>query len=390
MKTYDFIICGGGMAGLSLAYYLVNSSLNQKQILIIEPSDKDTNDRTWAFWEEGEGAFEPVVYRSWDKLNYYDTKGNLQVLETGEYRYKVIRGIDFYKFIKKEITKYSNVEWLKEKVESIIDTTEHVEVITDSGQVLQANYAFDSTYKLKLNAAENYNLLQHFKGVVIKTKQSAFNPDIPDMMNFGIAQIEDECRFMYILPHDSSTALIEFTIFSDNLLTQKQYDAELFKYIDNTLGLKNYEILEEEFGVIPMSDVPTNEFPSKHIVRIGTAGGYTNPATGYTFKNTQERLQLLVKQLESTDKPYIKRDWWQKRHLLYASVLLNVLLNKRYPIGDVFSQMYKRNSTQTVFRFLDGKSTFAEELKIMASTPIYHFGSAALATVGRNIGRLFR
>ncbi len=387
MKTYDFVICGGGMAGLSLAYYLVNSSFADKRILLIEPSEKNKNDRTWAFWEEGVGTFESIVYRSWNQLNFYDTQGKVQLLETGSYNYKVIRGIDFYEFTQKKLAEFPNVVWVKDRVKFLNDSGASVVVTIESGETFKADYVFDSTYKLKLNLTENYNLLQHFKGFIIKTEQPVFNSDVPDMMNFGVAQKNDECRFIYILPHDTTTALVEYTLFSEHLLTEQQYDDELFTYINSTIGEVNYQILEAEFGVIPMSDEPTEEFPSPRVVRIGTAGGYTNPATGYTFQNTQVRLQRLVQQLEKTGKPQLKVSWWAKRHLFYASVLLNVLQNKRYPIGDVFSEMYKKNGAATVFRFLDGKSTFVEELKIMYSTPIYHFGSAAISTITRNVKR---
>jgi hypothetical protein len=46
------------MSGLSLAYYLINSKLRNKQILIIEPVErKEQNDRTWAFGKKGANPF---------------------------------------------------------------------------------------------------------------------------------------------------------------------------------------------------------------------------------------------------------------------------------------------------------------------------------------------
>jgi lycopene beta-cyclase len=389
MKHYDYIICGGGMSGLSLAYYLINSKLEGKQILIIEPTEKNSNDRTWAFWEKDANPFESIVYRKWDSVNFYDTSGKKQHLDIGEYRYKVIRGIDFYKFIIPKLRESKRVSWVRDTVEDISDAKDFATVETATGDRFKASFVFDSTYKLKLNLSENYNLLQHFKGVVVQTEEPFFNPEIPDMMNFGVKQKNDECRFIYILPFDEKTALIEYTLFSESLLTPKAYDTELKEYISHNLRLPKHQVLEDEFGVIPMSDVPTEEFPSAHIVRIGTAGGYTNPATGYTFQGTQKRLQALVSQLEMTGKPKTENSWWHKRHVLYASVLLNVIQKKRYPIGEVFSQMYARNKPEIMFSFLDGESNIFQELRLMASTPIKHFGLAAFDTVIRNVKRKF-
>jgi thioredoxin reductase len=60
-STYDFIIAGGGLAGLSLAYYLSQSSLENAKILIIDQSEKKENDKTWCFWEAQPNAFDEIV-----------------------------------------------------------------------------------------------------------------------------------------------------------------------------------------------------------------------------------------------------------------------------------------------------------------------------------------
>jgi lycopene beta-cyclase len=50
MPDYDFILSGGGLAGLSLAYHLINSPLRDRSILIVDKDAKQQNDRTWCFW----------------------------------------------------------------------------------------------------------------------------------------------------------------------------------------------------------------------------------------------------------------------------------------------------------------------------------------------------
>ncbi len=280
-NDWDFIICGGGMSGLSLAYYLQKSNLGSKSILIVEPQEKNKNDRTWAFWESGKSTFESILYKKWNAVNFRDAANKIQKLDIGNYQYKLLRGIDFYDFVATELCKSPNIQFIKDSVISIEDSTEYAVVKTNSGQTFQADFVFDSTYKLKLNIPENHNLLQHFKGLVIRTQKAIFDPNLPEMMDFGIEQY-NECRFMYVLPFDEHTAIVEYTLFTEKLLEEKEYDAELKKYISEKLQITDYEVIEDEFGIIPMSDEATKEFPSKHIVRIGTSGGYTNPATGYT------------------------------------------------------------------------------------------------------------
>ena len=383
-KNWDFIICGGGMAGLSLAYYLQNSQFNHASILIIEPQEKNKNDRTWAFWEAKKGTFEDILYRKWDAVNFRDASNKIQKLDIGNYQYKLLRGIDFYNFTRTELSKSSNIQFIKDSVISIEDNNEYATVKTTTGEIYKANFVFDSTYKLKLNIPKNHNLLQHFKGLVIRSEKAVFDPTLPEMMDFGVEQY-NECRFMYVLPFDEYTAIVEYTLFTEKLLEEKEYDIELEKYISEKIQITDYQVIEEEFGIIPMSDEATNEFPSKHVVRIGTAGGYTNPATGYTFQNTQKRLKALVEQLEKTGSPVIKTSWFQERFFFYASVLLNVLEQKRLPAAEVFARLYERNSPAQIFKFLDGETNLWEEIKIMNSTKKLKFIAAVIDVIRRKL-----
>ena len=52
MKEFDYIIIGGGCAGLSLAYELeVNNKLKEKTLAIVETRDHYKRDKTWSFWK---------------------------------------------------------------------------------------------------------------------------------------------------------------------------------------------------------------------------------------------------------------------------------------------------------------------------------------------------
>ena len=52
MKEFNYVIIGGGCAGLSLAYELdVNEKLKDKTLAIIEPRSEYKKDKTWSFWK---------------------------------------------------------------------------------------------------------------------------------------------------------------------------------------------------------------------------------------------------------------------------------------------------------------------------------------------------
>jgi lycopene beta-cyclase len=95
-QQYDYIITGAGCAGLSLAMHLMESKkFGDKKILLIDKTAKNKNDRTWCFWEKGAGLFEPIVHKQWEHLWFYG-EAFYKEMAILPYRYKMIRGLDFY------------------------------------------------------------------------------------------------------------------------------------------------------------------------------------------------------------------------------------------------------------------------------------------------------
>ncbi|ADB36511.1 lycopene cyclase family protein [Spirosoma linguale] len=391
MKKYDFIIAGGGMAGLSLAYYLSQSPLRNHSILILDREIKNSNDRTWCFWDRKKGvsgreparmnAFESILFRTWSKVSFHGTT-HAGLLDMGPYDYKMLRGIDFYEFVQRELANHPTIERRQATINRIKDTPQGGFVIADDEPYI-ADYVFDSTFSLKLDQSENHNLLQHFKGWVITTEKPCFNPHEPEIMDFRIHQHGD-CRFVYVLPFTEKSALVEFTLFNDKLLSEPEYDLEIRNYIAQFLNTGAYEISETEYGVIPMSDEATQENPSEHIIRIGTSGGYTKPSTGYTFQRTQRYLQSIVDNLVQTGKPQRPVSWLKKRFKLYDSIFLNVLEKHRHPADDIFTRVYAGNPGR-VFTFLDEETRFIDELRLFATMPFMPFLKALFDVIRRKL-----
>ena len=96
MKHYDFVLAGGGLAGLSLACWLANSPLGDRSILVIDHDDKEQDDRTFSFWSDQPTLFDPAVCRSWQRMQVAGADA-IQRLDLGAYRYQTIRGGDFYR-----------------------------------------------------------------------------------------------------------------------------------------------------------------------------------------------------------------------------------------------------------------------------------------------------
>ncbi len=379
MNQFDYIIVGGGAAGLSLAYHLGLAGLGDRRVLLLDQEPKRRNDRTWCFWEIGAGAFEPVVARSWDRLWFYGEDAPAQI-EIAPYRYKLIHGSDFYRYMDDWLATQPNITRRYGRVERIDDHADGVSVTVD-GQAYTGDWAFSSIYVPEPVPPGYTYWLQHFKGWEITTPTPTFDPTAATFMDFRVEQ-GNEVRFVYVLPYSERTALVEYTIFSPALADQAFYDAGLKHYISGQLGIASYEIEHVEYGVIPMTDLPFARRPSPHVITTGTAGGMTKASTGYTFQRIQRQSRQIVASLRSTGQPFYPEPSFS-RHALLDSVLLNVLDSCRESGKTFFSQLFSRNSHPQVLRFLDEDSSLQEDLAMMTTVNIPIFLSSALDLVGR-------
>ena len=70
MKEFDYVIIGGGCAGLSLAYELeIHKKLEDKTLAIIEPREEYKRDKTWSFWKVIDHNFDDCVKKSWKNFS---------------------------------------------------------------------------------------------------------------------------------------------------------------------------------------------------------------------------------------------------------------------------------------------------------------------------------
>ena len=176
----------------------------------------------------------------------------------------------------------------------------------------------------------------------------------------------------------ATKALVEYTLFSEKVLHQEDYNLGLANYLQDWLQIKDYRVTEEEFGVIPMTDAV---FPwyEKGMYHIGTAGGQTKASSGYTFQFIQKQSAAIVQHLQqNTLHPSIQPGRALKKFNFYDSVLLRVLANNYMPGHQVFTSMFKNNRPQDIFAFLDNATSFKQDLRIIKSFPILPFLKAAV------------
>ena len=96
MKEFDYIILGGGCAGLSLAYALeIKKKLIDKTLAIVETRDEYKRDKTWSFWKVADHNFDDCVIKSWNNFSVNSKLGSHKVINK-EYPYQTIDSGLFY------------------------------------------------------------------------------------------------------------------------------------------------------------------------------------------------------------------------------------------------------------------------------------------------------
>ncbi|MEO8412290.1 MAG: lycopene cyclase family protein [Ginsengibacter sp.] len=368
-KYYDYIFLGAGCASLSIIMRMIASKkFISKKILLIDKEPKTKNDRTWCFWEQDPGFFEDIVYSKWGSL-LFNTKGHKAIsLEMGNYQYKMIRGIDFYKKCFAAIQQQENITIVYGEI-SFEETTGTLLIIQLNNEPLlpgKNTIVFNSLYIPPIKQKNKFYLLQHFKGWVIESPDHLFKENQATLMDFNVSQ-DNGTAFVYVLPLSSSKALIEYTLFSEDLLPAAEYNRALKNYVEIFPGLTNYKIVEEEFGVIPMTNHDFS-FYKNGMYYIGTAGGQTKASTGYTFRFIQKQADKILDELVA--KGGLSGNYKiNKRFLFYDSTLLHILSKKLLSGKIIFFILFNKNRASAIFKFLDNETSLKEEIKLLNSLP---------------------
>ncbi len=342
----------------------MHESFSQKRILVIDKEEKSKNDRTWCFWDDG-NMFQEIIQHQWENLIFKTDKISL-TNKINPYHFKKIESKSFYKSVIDDIQRKLNVSFIIDEVKTI-DENENYALVKTTDNIFQAqkvfnSILFDNTYK----SSKKHPLLnQHFIGWFIKTKEPIFDELSATYMDFSVDQ-KNNTRFMYVLPTSKNEALLEYTLFSPDLLTEKEYEDEIINYI-HKLGVKEYEITEKERGNIPMTCYPFWKKNTEKIIHIGTAGGWTKASTGFTFKKTYKKSKELV-QLILHNKS-IKKLSKNRKYLFYDLLFIDVLYTDNSLGSKIFSSLFEKQKTSLILKFLDEETKIFEDLKVLLSCP---------------------
>lgn len=380
MSNYDYIIIGAGASGLLLADALGSDDFfASKSILLIDKEVKTKNDRTWCFWEIGEGPFDHLLQKSWSQI-YFAGKDLRLSTSIAPYTYKMLKGIDFYTHYDAKVEGYKNITRITNEVTAINQLNHGIEVMT-KGKTYSGQMVFNSIFSYdSIKDQKKYPVLQqHFVGWFVKTETPTFNVEQATFMDFSIPQ-NGNTRFMYVLPFSETEALFEYTLFSENVLEKSEYENAIIAYLDEHYKAASYVIFEKEQGSIPMTAYPFQAKNTNSHVHIGIAGGWAKPSTGFTFYATSKKVKKLVaylKQGKPLPQLHKKDKFW-----FYDMLMLDVLAKNNHLGQSIFESLFKKRKASLILKFLDNNTSLWEDIKMMSAPKPMPFIRALL-------GRLF-
>ena len=383
-REYDFILAGGGMAGLSFAYYLAQSSLSDKHVLIIDRGVR--HEQTFCYWNSDSGEFDFLAEKSWDSLYFHSARPSSLKIAIEPYSYRKINGNAWFSFIESELLKHPNIHFLAAEIQSINYQGLGSCVTTSEGTFYASEKIIDSFSPFPCENDNPKHLKQHFLGWAVECNFNNFETNAAHLFDFRVA-FGNECEFMYVLPTSPRKALFEYTFFSSTLREPDYYRDKIKSYLFAYYGLTedDYLLKEEESGVIPMRNNPNKpeNLYQKHL-RIGTSGGFVKSTTGYSFYRTQKYCQDLVAGLEKgpSSSLVIPVNPWK---IWMDEVFLQVLIDQKIAGSKVFESLFYNNKPALLLKFLQEETSWKEDLRLMWSVPTFPFIRAALKTIYRSI-----
>jgi len=375
----DVLIVGAGAAGLSFAVQLSAAGLTRKlRVLLLEPRTEYVHDRTWCFWNVLPNPFEDCVSHRWRKWSVSGPTRSVCRSSPG-LTYDHLPADAFYDRALEILGADHNVELrLGVRVDRLEQQGELVTAHTDSGE-FRARMALDSRPRPGRSLRESEpgrrypGLLQHFHGETIRTDTDVFDPGVATVMDFRVSQ-ERGIHFVYLLPFDSRTALVEDTYFAGEPRPVETYVDEIASHVRTRFGVERFEVLHSETGAIPMDARPPEGSGASRIQNIGVRGGAARPSTGYAFLAIQKHASWLAGRLagwavDPAREPPDPGRHYSPRSAFLDRVFLSHLVRHPERAPELFLRMFERVPPGALARFLFDGGTVADDIRVMSALP---------------------
>jgi lycopene beta-cyclase len=357
--SYDIAIAGGGLSGLAMAMALSGRAFAHLKIALIEPRTHYVRDRTWSYWHAGPHPLEHLERSRWGQWRV--SSGAHQITCRGPATYRSVDADAFYKHALLTIANAPHITLLLgESVTHITPPNgpqRHYQVHLLGGSAVLAQLCIDA--RPPPPQAQQWS--QHFVGWEIETDTDVFDPQVMDLMDF-MPGTDQGVHFFYVLPYSPRRALIECTWLSGPD-TQPPYTQQLQSYIAQRFHSPSYRTVFEERGCLGLGTIAPQAIPS-----IGRRAGTLRASTGFAYLDTLAHCEAVAQQLlqhPNTWPAYGRRamDAWMDR------LFLRTLAQHSTQAPAMFYALFERTDGASLLRFLTGKASWFDRLKVVQSLP---------------------
>ncbi len=365
---HRYLVLGAGCAGLSLVWHMLEAGINDP-ILVLEQRREYVNDRTWCYWNVEPTAFDDLADFSWCKWEVV-AEGTTAKAEAGSARlpYIFLASDRFYQRVLDRIAASPNVTLLLGQQVLRVEERADAVIVRTAAATYSGERLFDSSGWRPAAGGRHSKWLQHFRGQRIRTERPVFNPSRLTLMDHRVSQ-KDGPHFVYLLPFSPNEALVENTYLFAASISPARHRAEIADYLAqfHGLGPRDYEVLGEEHGTIPMGG-GAGVVRTDRIERIGLAGGAARSATGYAFLRIQRQCCDIARRMAAGSlKARSGTVPGGRKYRIFDAIMLAALARSPHLAPAFFTTLFQRSPAESVVRFLTERSSIRDDIWIIRS-----------------------
>ncbi len=377
-KRDGLLIAGGGLAG-SLAALAMARLRPEVPILLVEEGENFGGNHIWSFFDDDiedsdRPLIEPLISHHWQGY-YVAFPEHSRKLRAG---YNSVRSEQLDHVVRHTLR--PDQYRLGTKIVAVREN----ELVLVGGEKIRADGAIDA------RGAANLSMLdlgwQKFVGREYRFAQP-HKVDRPVIMDATVDQ-SDGYRFVYCLPFDEHSMLVEDTYYTDTPeLDINGVGERLDAYVAKR-GWKGGSWGRQETGVLPVAmGGDFNAFwrvGGARVAKLGLRGGFFHPTTGYSLPDALRMASLLAGQrnfeggaLHDLFEDQAEQTW--RKREFYRT--LNTMLfraaepHERYKVLERFYRL----DPALISRFYAGKTGVLDKMKIMSGKPPVPVGRAVEA-----------
>ena len=341
-------IIGAGVSGLSLAAQLAQHQKLPGLVKISDPYLDQAKSQTFCFWFNEEEYHWLQPEKSWSRWQF-STPKHQHIHHGQKYKYGMVSGERFRSSALHTIRSHPQIELVKEKLE----------------QKPIAQHVFDS----RPPRVDHFYIKQSFIGFEIEGEHGYDLEQVALMDDLSFAH--GGLRFKYLLPITRNRILVEYTLFTQQIVNLDEFEAESRKALAQDCTFP-FTHLRLEKAHIPMG---LKSSFSSWGMPIGTRAGMSRDATGYGFVEMQRWARHASQQLMSQN--YVSPYRGSRLRAWMDTCLLRLIEHRPELSPQLFMELARFLSGDQFAQFMM-RCQFSDAISMMLRAPKRSFFLSAM------------